>query len=140
MPGKKNVERIVADANVLLSAVIGKAALRVFTRSNIQIVTTATALDEVREYLPTMAANYGIAREILEAQFRLLPVKAFPEKEFKNFIPEAHRLIGKRDPDDVHLLALALALNVPLWTNDRDFEKTGVETCTTARLLKQLDL
>jgi len=48
-------------------------------------------------------------------------------------------LIGERDPDDVDLLALALKLDIPIWTNDRDFEKTGVATYTTAQLLSLLN-
>jgi hypothetical protein len=30
------VERVAADANVILSAIVGKAALRVFTRSELK--------------------------------------------------------------------------------------------------------
>lgn len=31
-------------------------------------------------------------------------------------------LIGQRNPKDVHVLVLALELNVPIWSEDRDFE------------------
>ncbi len=51
---------------------------------------------------------------------------------------KARRRIGKRDPDDVELLALALHFQVPLRTNDNDFEGCGVEWFTTAELLKRL--
>src|SRR5437763_216892 len=44
--------------------------------------------------------------------------------------------IGRRDPDDIDVLALALRLQAPLWSNDRDFERTGVEQMTTPDLLK----
>lgn len=139
-PGEKSVERVAADANVILSAVAGKAALKVFTRSSVEIVSAAATLAEVREYLPRMAESYRIAPVLLESQLRLLAIREYVTSEFKRFIPTAARLIGRRDPDDVHLLALALALDVPLWTNDRDFEGTGVECYTTARLLKKLGL
>jgi predicted nucleic acid-binding protein len=36
------------------------------------------------------------------------------------------------------VLALALHLGVPLWSNDRDFEDTGVSRFTTAELLAVL--
>jgi predicted nucleic acid-binding protein len=138
--GGKSVPRIAADANVIPSAVIGKAALKIFTRSNVRVVTTDNVLEEVREYLPLLGENYGIAPEILQAQYRLLPIGTVPENQYKKFIPKAIRRIGKRDPDDVHLLALALSLRIPIWTNDRDFETTGVDCYTTARLLKQLGI
>jgi predicted nucleic acid-binding protein len=40
--------------------------------------------------------------------------------------------IGPRDPDDWPVLACALLLNCPIWTEDRDFFGTGVATWTTA--------
>jgi predicted nucleic acid-binding protein len=56
------------------------------------------------------------------------------------FLREARRRMEARDPDDVPLLALALALKVPIWTHDRDFEVAGVEKYTTARLLTKLGI
>ncbi len=53
---------------------------------------------------------------------------------------QAARRIGKRDPDDNDLLALALALDVPIWSNDKDFEAAEIEFYTTARLFKTLGL
>ena len=138
--GEKSVERVAADANVILSAIVGKAALRVFSRSELKIVSTAATLGEVREYLPSMAEAYGISPEILEGQFRLLVIKECAVQQYRRFLSKAARLIGKRDPDDVELLALALALGIPIWSNDRDFEVAGVECYTTARLLKKLGL
>jgi predicted nucleic acid-binding protein len=40
----------------------------------------------------------------------------------------------------VDLLALALQLDIPVWSNDSDFEGTGVEWYTTARLMKALGI
>lgn len=55
-------------------------------------------------------------------------------------LSSAGRRIGKRDPDDVDVLALALTLNLPVWSNDNDFENAGVEWYTTAELLKTLGI
>ena len=43
--------------------------------------------------------------------------------------------IAHRDPRDVDVLALALALERPLWTNDKDFDDTMAQVLTTAELL-----
>jgi len=40
--------------------------------------------------------------------------------------------IGQRDQHDWQVLACALLLNCPIWTEDRDFFGTGVATWTTA--------
>jgi predicted nucleic acid-binding protein len=46
--------------------------------------------------------------------------------------------MSERDEDDVELLALAMKLNVPVWSNDGYFKDSGVELYTTARLLSIL--
>jgi len=61
-------------------------------------------------------------------------------KEYSRSIRQAKELIGKRDPDDVQLLALAIHLKIPVWSNDNDFQGTGVEWFTTAQLLRILGI
>ncbi len=51
---------------------------------------------------------------------------------------EALRRIGQRDPDDWPIVATALALNCPVWTEDRDFFGSGVATWTSDRVLLYL--
>lgn len=137
-PGVRIAERLVADANVVLSAVAGKAALRVFTASSIQIVSTQEAIEDVEEYLPIFSKKYDIAVQALDGQLRLLAIKPYGLEAYRHHLAKAQRMIGKRDPDDAPLLALALALESPIWTNDHDFEETGVVCYTTARLLRHL--
>jgi predicted nucleic acid-binding protein len=134
-PGGK-LERVAADANVLLSAVLGHAALRVFTHYDVEVVAPATVIAEVREYLPEMGAHYDISVEALESQLRLLSIRQYERETYEEKIPEARSRIG--DADDIDLLALALVLGIAVWSNDNDFKGTGVEWYTTARLLKAL--
>jgi predicted nucleic acid-binding protein len=133
--GKKAVGRVAADSNVVLSALAGKAALKVFTRSSVEVITTKRVLDEIREYIPTMAASYGLAPEVLEGQLRLLTIREYGPDVFEQQAAEASRRLAHRDPDDCDLLALALALEIPVWSNDNDFEDVGVTRYTTAELL-----
>lgn len=132
------LKRVAADANVILSAVAGKAALRVFLVDGIEIVTTEFNVGEVREYLGVMADKYGLGEEILESQLKLLPLKIYQRKFYEDFLDGASRLLAGNDEDDVELLALSLKLKVPVWSNDRDFQRAGVETYSTAKLLKIL--
>ena len=41
---------------------------------------------------------------------------------------DAQRRIGARDPDVWMIVALAIALDAPVWTEDTDFFGTGVAT------------
>lgn len=103
-----------------------------------EVFTTASTLDEVREYLPAMAEAYGLALEALEAQLRLLSIQRRDRRTYRRQIREASRRMKERDPDDVDLLALALSLDIPVWSNDNDFEVADVEWYTTAELLARL--
>jgi predicted nucleic acid-binding protein len=119
-PGEKPVPAVAADANVLLSAVLGHAALRVFTVTDVSVLTTPGVLQEVREYLPLVAKQYDMLPQALEAQFRLLAVRECEPGEYAAKLEAAKRAIARRDPDDVDLLALALAFGVPVWSNDSE--------------------
>lgn len=68
------IEGVVADANVLLSAAIGKAALRVITDFDIAVHVTQFNAAEVAEYLPLMSAKYNLQIELVEMQWKLLPL------------------------------------------------------------------
>ena len=59
---------VVADANVLLSAATGKAALRVFSEYKIPVHTTRFNAEEVMEYLPRLSSKYEIPLELLQLQ------------------------------------------------------------------------
>ncbi len=133
------LKKLAADANVILSAVAGKAALRVFLKEDIEIVTTQYNIEEVREYLSVMAEKYALSEELLESQLKLLPLKAYPHGFYKDFIQEASEKLSGRDSDDIELLALSMKLGVPVWSNDRDLTVSGDEVYTTAKLLKILN-
>lgn len=137
MPTLKPIEKLAADSNVLLSAVAGKAALKIFTQTSAQVVTTEFNFLEVLEYIPVMADKYGLEASILESQLKLLPLKKFPKEFYRREWDEAYKRIGKRDPDDVHLLAVSLTLRVPVWSNDNDYKRCGIKVFTTAEILKR---
>jgi predicted nucleic acid-binding protein len=126
---------------VLLSAVIGKAARRVFEGApQLRVVTTQVTLAEVRRYLPMMAAKYSLSREKLERDLKLLPLQIFSESDYRDRLVEAGRHLDKRDPDDVALAALALTLQIPFWSNDKDLDEVPLPRYTTGRLLNALEL
>jgi predicted nucleic acid-binding protein len=133
--------QLVADANVLLSAVIGgRAALALRHEKVEQVFSPAAAYDEVFEYLPSLAKKKRLDLDTLLLACAALPVTRVERSEYQDERQTAKRRIGKRDPDDVDVLALALTLNVPVWSNDNDFEDAGIEWYTTAELLKTLGI
>jgi predicted nucleic acid-binding protein len=133
------LDGIVADANVLLSAVVGKAAARVFFEFEIPVHATEFNALEVEEYIPRMAEKYRLPRELVELQWRLLPLKLHSASLYEGQMDAARRALADRDPEDAHALALAINLGFPIWTNDRDLQGHGVRTYATAQLLKELE-
>jgi predicted nucleic acid-binding protein len=129
---------VVADANVLLSAIVGKSALRVMTEFAVQVHATQYNADEVTEYLPFMAQKYKLPVELVRLQWKLLPVRLHPEEGYKSYFTEALAELKNRDPEDAHILALAKWKGLPIWSNDRDLAKVTVESLTTAKLLRIL--
>ena len=138
MRTSRPLSKLAADANVILSAIAGKAALRVFLMEGIEIVTTEFNVSEVREYISVIAEKYGFGEEILESQLKLLPLLIYQQKFYADFLDKASKRLAESDEDDKELLALSLKLKVPVWSNDRHFQHSGVEVYTTAKLLKIL--
>ena len=130
-----HIAGVVADANVLLSAAIGKAALRVLTDFSVEVHACRFNCEEVEEYLPSLATKYRLAHEVVEMQWRLLPLHIHDEADYAAQLEHARSLLAKRDPDDAHSLALAMTLNLPLWSNDKDLDGYGITRHTTAKLL-----
>jgi predicted nucleic acid-binding protein len=132
------IESVVADANVLLSAVTGRAALKVVTEFGIKIQVARFNAEEVAEYLPELAAKYSISSELLEMHWRVLAIELHDFSEYRHHFARARTELAHRDPEDAHALALARHLAIPLWSNDRDFEHLEIERYPTAKLLAVL--
>jgi predicted nucleic acid-binding protein len=131
--------KLVADANVLLSAVLGGRAKQVLTHPVIEeIFTTAVTFAEVQEYAAVLARKKRLSLDTLLLAVATLPVSVVERELYLAHMAQASKLIGKRDPDDVEVLALALHLGIPLWSNDNDFTESGIEWYTTAELLQKL--
>jgi predicted nucleic acid-binding protein len=132
------IEGVVADANVLLSAAVGKAALGVITSYDVVVHVAQFNADEVAEYLPLMATKYKLQIELVEMQWKLLPLRIHPLRAYQARLSQAIEDLKHRDPEDAHALALARSLGLPIWSNDRDFQSVKVDCYSTARLLRAL--
>ena len=62
---------------------------------------------------------------------KLIPLIKYPQNFYADFLSAASERLADRDEDNIELLALSLKLKVPVWSNDRHFQHSGVETFTT---------
>lgn len=94
------------------------------------------AFQEAREHLPGILAARKIpvapAMETLDLLMGL--VQTVEAETYASFGAVARERIEKRDEGDWPVLAAALALDCPIWTEDTDFFGCGVATWTTDRV------
>lgn len=121
----KSREIIIVDANPLLSALLGGKARSILLSGKFKFVTSEYTTWEVKKYIPLVSERTGVAEEELLFALDHFPITAFQAKEYDDTRRAAEMLIGKRDPKDVDILALALKFDSPVWSEDKDF--AGIE-------------
>ncbi len=104
-----------------------------------EILTAAVTLAEVEEYAAELARRKKLPLDVVLMAVATLPVTVVDSSVYEGSRAEARRRIGRRDPDDIDILALAIHFRIPVWSNDNDFSDVGVERYTTAVLLAKLN-
>ena len=132
--------KLAADANVLLAAVLGGRARLILGNTEIEILTAETTFAEVEEYAVVLARKRRLPTDLLLLAVSSLPVTIVEREAYGNSISEAKRRIGRRDRDDVDILALAMQFRIPVWSNDRAFENCRSQWCTTEDLLRKFGM
>jgi len=129
---------IVLDANILIRAVLGRRvrALLEAYEDTIAFYTPDACFDDACEYIPQLLGSRGDDPETGTAVLdRIgLLVKPVDQALYRDFEQLAKERIAVRDIEDWPIVAVALMLSVPVWTEDRDFFGSGIATWTTDRV------
>ena len=129
---------LVLDANILIRAVLGSRVLQLLREHATQVNFFApdTAFEEARDHLPLVLQRRNIPVEPAMRALELLAgfVHVVESQTYSQFEDLARQRIAARDEDDWPILACALALGCPIWTEDTDFFGCGVATWTTDRI------
>jgi predicted nucleic acid-binding protein len=134
----KSIEKLAADANPILSAIIGGKARTVFLSTDyISFYTTVFNFKAVEKYISILALNRNLPADDLYMALSTLPVHVRDIESYKDTLKIAKSMMKERDPDDVHLLGLVLKLACPIWSNDKDFEGLGIKVYTTLDLIRK---
>jgi predicted nucleic acid-binding protein len=130
---------IVADANVVLSALIGgRARLVIASPHEPKCIATEAVAHEIARHVPRLAAKRDLDPALLLAALQVMPIEWKPAISYKGQRKEAEKRIADRDPDDWPTVALALELDLPVWSQDKDLSIAGIEVFTTGELLDAL--
>jgi predicted nucleic acid-binding protein len=129
---------IVLDANILIRAVLGtrvRALLEAY-EDEVEFFAPDVCFEDAREYIPVVLSARGVAPALglvvldsLAMFIRRVDLPLYCEHE-----QVARERMAARDVEDWPVLAVAMLLDLPIWTEDRDFFGSGVATWTTDRV------
>ena len=127
---------IVLDANILIRGVFGRKVRQILNAFEDR--TTFYAPDvcfrDAEKYTSQLSRRHGIdpsvPMAVLEGFVRLVhPVHSSFYADYKK---AAIRRV--RDPEDWPIVAVAMLLGIPIWTEDQDFFGSGIAIWTTDRV------
>jgi predicted nucleic acid-binding protein len=129
---------IVLDANILIRAVLGRRVRELIVDSAdvVQFFAPDVAYADARKYLPFLLEKRGVesapAMAVLDALESI--VRQLELGVYEGLKTQALQRIAIRDADDWPVLACAMTIGCPVWTEDADFFGTGVATWTSDRV------
>ena len=129
---------LVLDANILLRAVFG-VRVRDLLESYEDLAAfygPDVCFEDARRYIPDIASrrhfDAAVGFAVLDQITRI--VEAVDRSLYEEYEQIARARISSRDPGDWPVVAAALLLEAPIWTEDQDFFGAGVATWTSNRI------
>lgn len=126
---------LILDANILIRAVLGVRVLTLIQtyHDDVAFVTAAYCYKEANRHLPTILKKRGLPIEPFLETIETLSgiVSPLDATVYNHYEMDAKQRIQERDVHDWPIVALALALGCPIWTEDKDFFGIGIPTWTS---------
>lgn len=132
---------LVIDANVLISALIsppGKSCELIFF-DELKLSAPELILKEFLSHKQEIINKSKLSEEDVQTLLSLLisKISIVPFSEFSEFLSKAKQVCP--DEYDIEYFALALRLNCPVWSNDKDLKaQTLVKIYSTHELIELL--
>ncbi|NCR19396.1 MAG: nucleotide-binding protein [Microcystis aeruginosa LL13-03] len=139
----QTTKRIVLDANILIRAVLGKKVRNTIERfvPSVQFFTPDLCYEDAQRYLPILFEKRNLkARDALDVLEKMTClIQLVDSSLYGLYEQEAKQRIAARDVNDWSIVAVALMLDCPIWTEDADFFGAGIATWTSDRVHLYLD-
>src|SRR5580704_16571472 len=126
---------LVLDANILLRAVLGQRVRELLEafEDTVAFYSPDVCFDDARKYIPDVSSRRRIdplpGLAVLEEVSNIF--ESVDQSLYEDFETVALARVTPRDPDDWPVVAVALLLDFPIWTEDQDFFGSGIATWTT---------
>jgi predicted nucleic acid-binding protein len=132
-------KRLVLEANILLRGVFGRRVRDLLGsyQEFIGFYTPEVCVEEALRYVPAIALRRRLDPVESEAnlnQLLQLCVNIVERSLYEEFEERARARISSRDAGDWPVVATALLIDAPIWTEDQDFFGSGIATWTSNRI------
>lgn len=129
---------IVLDANIVIRAVLGERVRNLIIKyqNKVDFFVPDVCIIDAHKYIPKIFEKRKMSPDLalnllkeLESFFNIVDVDVYDQ-----YSNEAKERMKDRDLDDWPIVATALVLDCPIWTEDKDFFGSGISTWTTDRI------
>ncbi len=132
MGGKEKPSRIVIDSNIIISALLKdnshKGAL--IRNPGLSLFYPEYGLTEIERYSEYIKEKREKKEQLIEFSYvmetLLKQITIIPDELYKGFNPQAYEIMKDIDEKDTPFLALALYLDVPIWSDDKHLHKQNI--------------
>ena len=132
--------KLVVDTSIVFS--LFKSAsftTKLLKEYDIELFAPENLVKELLKYSELICSKSGISKEKFLKDLELLPELIILKNSSQPFKDNAFKLISHKE--DAPFLALALELNIPVWSNDEHFkEQSEIKVFTTEELKEFLDV
>ncbi len=130
---------IVLDANILSRAVLGRRVrqlIETYAPQGVRFFAPDVSFDDAEKYLPLLLKKRGQPDADVSASLEYLRhiIEPIQNDLYDTFESEARERLRGRDESDWPILATAIGLACPLWSEDSDFFGAGIAVWTTNRI------
>ena len=129
---------LVLDANILIRAVLGKRVRQLLMQYKevVDFYSPDVCFRDAKKHLPKLLERrhieLGVGLDLLDQIGGI--VESIDQEAYIENERLARKCVERRDPDDWPVIAVALLVGCPIWTEDQDFFGSGIATWTTDRV------
>ena len=121
--------RYVVDSNVIFTIIIAGDKSKAFKIIRDYDLTLYFPEDGLLEFKKHKDKLKKYSKEFeLKSFLAFSLIHVIPSEIYEDKIPEAYNIAKQFDEKDTPFIALALKLNIPIWTNDKKIIEYGLKT------------
>ena len=133
---------LVLDANILIRAAFGVRVRELLEKYEdaAKFYAPDKCFDDAQKYVGILSKQRDLDLDLALSVLDQIGgvVERVDRSLYEEYETIARERIGLRDPEDWPVVATALLLESPIWTEDQDFFGTGVAVWTTDRVEQYL--